>query len=57
MRAGLIPAKDSLEAEAERDTAQVILVQTRYQEAIARATLDLAMGTTLLPETDLKKEE
>ncbi len=57
MRAGLIPAKDSLEAEAERDTAQVILVQTRYQEAIARATLDLAMGTTLLPQTDLKKEE
>jgi len=50
MREGLIPVKDSLEAEAERDAAQVTVVQTRYQEAIARATLDLAMGVTALPE-------
>lgn len=49
MQEGLIPVKDSLEAEAERDTAQVGVVQTQYQEAIARATLDLAMGATALP--------
>lgn len=54
MREGLIPVKDSLEAEAERDTAQVTVVQTQYQEAIARATLDLAMGATALPETGIE---
>jgi outer membrane protein TolC len=50
MREGLIPVKDSLEAEAERDAAQVAVVRNRHQEAIARATLELAMGVTALPE-------
>jgi outer membrane protein TolC len=50
MREGLIPVKDSLEAEAERDAAQVAVVRSRHQEAIARATLELAMGVTALPE-------
>ena len=48
-REGLRPLSDALDARAARDLAQVVLVQRRYQAAIARANLDLAMGLTALP--------
>jgi outer membrane protein len=50
-REGLIPLGDALDARAAMDLAQVELVQSRYQERIAVANLELAMGLTLVPET------
>lgn len=49
-REGLIPLGDALDARATMDFAQVALVQSRYQEQIAIANLELAMGLTLVPE-------
>ncbi|MGD9613267.1 MAG: TolC family protein [Kiritimatiellia bacterium] len=49
-REGLRPLSDALDARAAMDLAQVALVQSRYQEQIAIATLELAMGLTLVPE-------
>ena len=34
------------------DLAQVAMVQSRYQERIAIANLELAMGLTLVPNND-----
>ena len=51
-REGLRPLSDALDARAAMDLAQVALVQSRYQEKIAVATLELAMGLTLVPEND-----
>jgi outer membrane protein TolC len=50
-REGLLPLSDALDARAAMDLAQVALVQSRYQERMAIATLELAMGLTLVPET------
>ena len=47
---GLIPLSDALDARAVMDLAQVALVHSRYQERIAVANLELAMGLTLVPE-------
>ncbi len=47
---GLLPLSDALDARAEMDLAQVALVRSRYQERIAAANLQLAMGATLLPD-------
>ena len=49
-REGLLPLSDALDARAARDLAQVALVQSQYQERIAVANLELAMGITLVPE-------
>ena len=49
-REGLIPLSDALDARGAMDLAQVALVQSRYQEKIAIANLELAMGLTLVPE-------
>ena len=49
-REGLVPLSDALDARAAMDLAQVALVQSRYQEKIAIANLELAMGLTLVPE-------
>lgn len=49
-REGLLPQADALDARAAMDLAQVELVRARYLERIALATLDLALGTTPLPE-------
>ena len=49
-REGLIPLSDALDARAARDLAQVAMVQSQYQERIAIANLELAMGITLVPE-------
>ncbi|MGD9781540.1 MAG: TolC family protein [Kiritimatiellia bacterium] len=49
-REGLIPLGDALDARGAMDLAQVALVQSRYQEKIAIANLELAMGLTLVPE-------
>jgi len=56
---GLIPLSDALDARAVMDFAQVELVQSRYQERIAIANLELAMGITLVPEqkTETKVEK
>ena len=49
---GLVPLSDALDARAEMDLAQVALVRSRYQAKVAAANLELALGTTLLPEGD-----
>ena len=49
-REGLVPLSDALDARGAMDLAQVALVQSRYQEKIAVANLELAMGLTLVPE-------
>ena len=49
-REGLLPLSDALDARGAMDLAQVALVQSRYQEKIAIANLELAMGLTLVPE-------
>ena len=49
-REGLLPLSDALDARAAMDLAQVALVQSRYQERIAIANLELAMGITLVSE-------
>ncbi len=51
-REGLVPLSDALDARAAMDLAQVALVQSRYQEKIAIANLELAMGLTLVPEQE-----
>ena len=51
-REGLRPLSDALDARAAMDLAQVAVVQSRYQERIAVANLELAMGLTLVPATD-----
>lgn len=56
-REGLLPLSDALDARAAMDLAQVALVQSRYHERIAIATLELAMGLTLVPETHSSTEE
>ncbi|NCA82111.1 MAG: TolC family protein [Opitutae bacterium] len=58
-REGLVPLSDALDARGAMDLAQVALVQSRYQEKIAIATLELAMGLTLVPEpnTEPKAEK
>ena len=49
-REGLLPLSDALDARGAMDLAQVAMVQSRYQERIAIANLELAMGLTLVPE-------
>lgn len=58
-REGLLPLSDALDARAVMDFAQVELVQSRFQERIAIANLELAMGLTLVPEqpTAMKEEK
>lgn len=56
-REGLLPLAEALEARAAMDLAQVALVQSRYQERIALANLELAMGLTPLPQTFAEKEK
>ena len=58
-REGLVPLSDALDARGAMDLAQVALVQSRYQEKIAIANLELAMGLTLVPEpkTEPKAEK
>lgn len=51
-REGLLPLSDALDARGAMDLAQVALVQSRYQEKIAIANLELAMGLTLVPNND-----
>lgn len=46
-REGLIPLNEALDARAAMDLAQMELVKSRYQEQIALAGLDLAMGSIL----------
>ena len=48
-REGLLPLSDALDARAVMDLAQVALVKSRFQERIAIANLELAMGLTLVP--------
>ena len=49
-REGLLPLSDALDARAAMDLAQVAMVRSRYEERIAIANLELAMGLTLVPE-------
>ena len=49
-REGLLPLGEALDARAAMDLAQVARVQSHYQERIALANLELAMGLTLVPE-------
>ncbi len=58
-REGVLPLSDALDARAAMDLAQVALVHSRYQERIAIANLELAMGITLVPEpqTETKAEK
>lgn len=48
-REGLLPLGDALDARAEMDLAQVAFVRSRHQEKVAIASLELAMGITLVP--------
>lgn len=50
-REGLVPLSEALDAQGARDLAEVALVQSRYQERMAIAGLELAMGLTLVPES------
>ena len=54
---GLIPLSDALDARAAMDLAQVAMVQSKHQEQIALANLELAMGLTLVPETNAHTTE
>ena len=56
-REGVIPLSDALDARAVMDLAQVALVHSRYQERIAIANLELAMGLTLVPEPQTETKE
>lgn len=56
-REGLIPLNDALDALAAMDLAQVALVQSRYQERMAIASLELAMGITLVPQEQNETKE
>lgn len=58
-REGLLPLSDALDARAAMDLVQVALVQSQYQERIAIANLELAMGITLVPNhsTETNTEE
>jgi len=47
---GLLPLSDALDARGAMDLLQVAAVRSRYQERIAVANLELAMGLTLVPE-------
>lgn len=47
---GLIPLSDSLDARSVMEQAQVSLLQGKYQERLALANLELAMGITALPK-------
>jgi len=49
-REGLIPVSEALDARAEMDLAQVALLQSRYRERLAIASLELALGSTAVPE-------
>lgn len=55
-REGLLPLSDALDARAAMDLAQVAMVRSRYQERIAIAQLELAMGLTLLPQENSGRE-
>ena len=55
-REGLLPLSDALDARAAMDLAQVARIRSRYQERIAIATLELAMGLTLLPQENSGRE-
>lgn len=55
-REGLLPLADALDARAVMDLAQVALVQSQYQERIAIANLELAMGLTLVPQENADKK-
>lgn len=55
-REGLLPLADALDARAQMDLAQVARVQSRYQERIATASLELAMGITLVPAEPQSQE-
>lgn len=46
---GLLPVSDALDARAEADFAQVALIRSRYQETVAVAALELAMGIVRAP--------
>jgi outer membrane protein TolC len=48
-REGLLPLSEALDVRAAMDLAQVALVRSRYQERIALASLELAMGVTSIP--------
>ena len=54
-REGLIALSDALDARGMMDLAQVAWVRSKYQERIAVANLELAMGITAIPEE--KSEE
>jgi len=56
-REGLIPLSEALDALAAMDIAQVELVRSRYQERIAAANLELAMGITLVPQDGNEAKE
>lgn len=56
-REGLIPLSDALDARGVMDLAQVTFVKSRYQEKIAIANLELAMGLTLVPEPQPETKE
>lgn len=56
-REGLLPLSDALDARAAMDLAQVAKVQSRYQERVALANLELAMGLTLIPESQTETKE
>lgn len=49
-REGLIALSDALDARSMMDLAQVAWVRSKYQERIAVANLELAMGITAIPE-------
>lgn len=56
-REGLIPLSDALDARAAMDLAQVARIRSRFQERIAIAQLELAMGLTLLPDEITEPQE
>ncbi len=41
---GLDPVSDALDAEAERDAAEAVMLRASYAERVARANLDFAVG-------------
>lgn len=56
-REGLLPLSEALDARAAMDLAQVALVQSRYQERLALANLELAVGLTVVPAESPASQE
>jgi len=53
---GLIPLSDALDAEAQKNVAQLNMLRSKYQERMAWASLKLAMGVLDVPGAEGRRD-